>query len=89
MSTKVKNGKDPAEFQCKVASSKLYDPAIRNRMNMMSHNKYFYKLMIDDLPSATMISPKKNPDENIREYIESERFELVGFNKDIVYTEGL
>ena len=56
---------------------------------MMSHNKYFYKLMIDDLPSATVIPPKATKEETVREYIDSEKFELVEMNKDVVYTEGI
>ena len=56
--TEQTSGYDPSQFQCKVACSQPYDPAVRNRYNMMSHNKYFYNLMLDDLPSATVISPK-------------------------------
>ena len=45
--------------------------------------------MIDDLPSATVIPPKATPEETVREYIDSEKYELVGMQKEVVYTEGL
>ena len=57
---------------------------------MMSHNKYYYKLMLDDLRSATVIPRSPKLQETIRKYTESELYNLPLFPKnDIVYTEGL
>ena len=68
-----------------------FDPAVRNRYNMMSHNKYFYRLMVDDLPSATLLSPKKPDEQPMNATFASgvpETFHLVGIG-DAVYDDGL
>ena len=60
-------------------------------MNMMSQNKYFYKLMVDDLPSATVIPKdrKQKAKEIVRAYESQDIFSILQLNMDVVYTEGL
>ena len=45
--------------------------------------------MIDDLPSATVISPKATKPESAKELIDSDKYKLVGMMDEVVYTEGL
>ena len=37
-----------------VQDEVTYEPAIYNRLKIMASQNYFYKLMLDDLPSATV-----------------------------------
>ena len=45
--------------------------------------------MIDDLPSATVISPKATKPESAKDLSDSDKYKLVGMMDEVVYTEGL
>ena len=45
--------------------------------------------MIDDLPSATVISPKATKPESAQDLIDSDKYKLVGMMDEVVYTEGI
>ena len=45
--------------------------------------------MIDDLPSATVISPKATKPESAQDLIDSDKYKLVGMMDEVIYTEGL
>ena len=56
---------------------------------MMASTKYSYRLMVDDLPSATVISPKLTKGESAKDLIDSDKYKLVGMMDKVVYTEGI
>ena len=59
-------------------------------MKHLAYSKYFYNLMIDDLPSATIIPQDAKEEETVMNYTEEQIYKILGLeNKGVVYSEGI